>query len=104
MFDVSRCAHASNDVSLASLDACGRVGTRLKIAIDSTSALWDHSVMNYVIYDGHGYWCARRRVDGRVLEMWSARRCDAARFHFLEVAQKVASTLPQRVVVKCIMN
>jgi hypothetical protein len=58
--------------------------------------------MSFVIFDGKGYWCARRRPQGRALDMWSSRARDAARFHFLEAAKKIASTLPQRVTIKAI--
>lgn len=50
-----------------------------------------------MIFDGKGYWVRRRRHDGKVYELWSPRKEDAARFHFLEVAKKIASTLPQKV-------
>lgn len=47
-----------------------------------------------VIFDGKGYFVKRRRVDGRVVELWSPKREDAAVFHFREVARKIASTIP----------
>ena len=53
-----------------------------------------------VIYDGKGYWVGRRRPDGRIVDMWSSKRVDAAVFHFEEVARKIAATLPQRVIFR----
>jgi hypothetical protein len=50
-----------------------------------------------VIFDGKGYFVKRRRVDGRVIDLWSPRKQDAALFHFLEVARRFTSTIPQRV-------
>lgn len=50
-----------------------------------------------MIFDGKGYWVGRRRPDGRCVDLWSPRKEDAARFHFRQVAEKIASTLPQRV-------
>lgn len=53
-----------------------------------------------VIFDGKGYWCGRRRVNGQILDLWSTKKKDAARFHFREVAVKIASTLPQKVIFR----
>jgi hypothetical protein len=50
-----------------------------------------------VIFDGKGYFVKRRRVDGRIVDLWSPRKQDAASFHFIEVARRFASTIPQRV-------
>lgn len=53
-----------------------------------------------VIFDGKGYWVARRRVDERIIDLWSPKRADAAVFHFDVVARKMASTIPQRVTLR----
>lgn len=58
--------------------------------------------MGYLIFDGKGYWVSRRRLDGRVLEFWSPRKQDAAVFHFLEVAKKIAKSLPQQTEIRLI--
>lgn len=50
-----------------------------------------------VIFDGEGYWIGRRRPNGRVVDLWSPHKKDAARIHFQAVAEKIASTLPQKV-------
>jgi hypothetical protein len=50
-----------------------------------------------VIFDGKGYWVKRRRVNGRVFDLWSPHKKDAAIFHFPEVARKIAASLPQKV-------
>lgn len=53
-----------------------------------------------VIFDGKGYWVARRRVDESIIDMWSPKLADAAVFHFDVVARKIAATIPQRVSFK----
>lgn len=76
-----------------------------KDIFDTVALLWENDVVDIteaqmkdiVIFDGKGYWCGRRRQGSRVLEFWSTKKKDAARFHFPEVAQKIASTIPQRV-------
>ena len=60
----------------------------------------DKAMKEIVIHDGKGYWCARRRVDGRLIDLWSPKRKDAAIFHFLEVAQKIAASIPQTVTLE----
>ena len=58
--------------------------------------------MNTVIFDGKGYWVSRRRVDGRIIDIWSPRRSDAAVFHFRPVAEKIAATIHQKVALKAV--
>jgi len=53
-----------------------------------------------VIFDGKGYFVKRRRVDGRIIDLWSPKRADAAVFHFDVVARKIALTIPQRVTLR----
>ena len=56
-----------------------------------------------IIYDGKCYWCARRRLNGRIIDMWSTLKVDAGRFHFPEAAQQIAKAIPQQttfVIVK----
>lgn len=52
--------------------------------------------MDYIIFDGHGYFVRRRRSEGRVVDIWSPKLADAARFHFIEVAEKFAASFPQK--------
>jgi hypothetical protein len=54
----------------------------------------------FVISDGKGYFVKRRRVDGRIIDLWSPRKKDAARFHFLYVAYAIAAAIPQHTVVQ----
>ena len=51
----------------------------------------------FSIFDGKGYFVKRRRIDGRIIDLWSPRKRDAAKFYFIEVANKFAATIPQRV-------
>lgn len=51
-------------------------------------------VRAYIITDGHGYWCGRRRDGTRKFDFWSTKRRDASRIHFAEAAQTIARTLP----------
>ena len=54
----------------------------------------------FVIFDGEGYWVAMRRSEeGRAVHLWSPHKKDAARFHFLAVAEKIASTISQKVTI-----
>jgi hypothetical protein len=58
-----------------------------------------------VIFDGKGYWVGMRRPErGRIVHLWSPKKEDAAHFHFYEVAQKIASTIPQKVTIKASPN
>ena len=50
-----------------------------------------------VIFDGKGYWSGMRRPGGSIVHLWSPRKADAARFSFVEVARRIASTIPQKV-------
>jgi len=50
-----------------------------------------------VIFDGKGYFVRRRRPNGRVVDLWSPRKKDAARFYIPEAAQRFAATFPQKV-------
>ena len=54
----------------------------------------------FVIRDENGYFVIRRRYNGKVFNMWSTRKRDAARFHFYEAAKKIAATIPQRVTIE----
>jgi hypothetical protein len=59
--------------------------------------------MNYIITDGTGYWVSQRRDPrdkSRRIGFWSSRLEDAARIHFLEVAQQIASHLPMPVKIR----
>jgi hypothetical protein len=50
-----------------------------------------------VIFDGKGYWVGMRRPRGKIVHIWSPKLKDAARFHFYEVALRVANEIPQPV-------
>jgi hypothetical protein len=52
-----------------------------------------------VIFDGKGYWVGMRRPDGKVVHLWSTKKADAAKFHFYEVAKRIAATIPQPVTI-----
>ncbi len=52
---------------------------------------------NYIIFDGEGYFVKLRRVNGKPIFLWSPRKRDAAHMHFREVAQRLASMMPQPV-------
>jgi len=59
--------------------------------------------MNYIITDGHGYWCGmRRKADGTPVTFWSSKRKDAARIHFREVAESLTKHIPQPVEIKAV--
>ena len=49
-----------------------------------------------VIFDGKGYFVKRRRTENGIVNLWSPKREDAAVFHFIEVARKMAGTIPFR--------
>ena len=55
---------------------------------------------SYIITDGQGYFVRRRRLEERIVDIWSPRLSDAARFHFLEVAERIAATIPHTVQLK----
>ena len=78
---------------LTGVDAC------LKITLDRSSLAVIQLFMGYIIQDAEGYWCGRRRTDGRLIDFWSSRKVDAAKIHFHEVAKKIASQMPQSVRV-----
>jgi hypothetical protein len=52
-----------------------------------------------VIFDGKGYWVGMRRPDGKFVHLWSTNKRDAAKFHFYEVAKRIAATIPQPVTI-----
>jgi hypothetical protein len=52
------------------------------------------------IFDGQGYWVGMRRPEGRIVHLWSPHKRDAARFTFRAVAEKIASTIPQKVTFR----
>lgn len=52
------------------------------------------------IFDGRGYWVGMRRPEGRIVHLWSPHKKDAARIHFRAVAEKIASTIPQKVTFR----
>jgi hypothetical protein len=55
----------------------------------------------FVIFDGEGYWVARRRgADKRPIDMWSTKKKDATPFHFYEVARSIAASIPQPVTIR----
>ena len=56
--------------------------------------------MNYIITDGHGYIAGRlRRIDNKVYTFWSSKKVDATRYHFYEVAERIAKLISSPVKI-----
>lgn len=50
--------------------------------------------MQFIITDGHGYWCGTRHPGGRRVDFWSSKKRDGKRISMLEAAVRIAKALP----------